>query len=255
MINFQERYRNLEDKFKEQVRKDRECYGTESEFLPNPAPAGTVDFILIAMEPSGGKSQEEIAKHQEWSPKNFSGSVEDFLLHHSIRDYLCRGSESYYLMDLSKGSMPIKKADTDRWERYEQWYPLLEQEIELVAKPCTPIIPIGNYVGDFLKKQEMKNLQDRLLHYSQSAGRARKKVPVLRPGEYQKFKETVSWGGIENTVKQVLNDAGMAESIPGWLKRFRRGSKLTESRQKLMFTYKVQFKQIREKADPDCPPD
>ena len=250
-MTFQEQYRNLEDKFKEQVRKDRECYGTESEFLPNLAPAGTVDFVLIAMEPSGGKSREEIENHPEWSRKNFSGSVEDFILHHSIRNYLCRGSESYYLTDLSKGSMPIKKADTRREERYERWYPLLKQEIELVANPCAPIIPIGNYVCKFLKEQEMENLQDRILHYSQSAGRGRQKLARLRPVEYQDFRETVSWCGIENTVRQVLNDAGMAKFIPRWLDRFRRGSKLTESRRKLMFTYKVQFEQIREKAGLD----
>lgn len=253
-MSFQERYRNLEDKFEEQVKKDREFDGTQSEFLPNLAPTGKVDFVLIAMEPSGGKSQEEIAKHRWWMPKNFCGSVEDFLLHHSIRNYLCCGNESYYLTDLSKGSMPVKMAGVRRWERYERWYPLLEQEIELVAKQCAPIIPIGNYVWNFLKAQGIKNLQDQVLHYSQSAGHARKKKPALRPDEYQKFKETVCWGDIENTVRQVLNDAGMAEHIDGCLERFGRGAKLTPSRRKLMFTYKVQFKQIREKANLECPP-
>ena len=250
-MTFQERYRNLEAKFEEQVKKDHEYYSTESEFLPNLAPPGTVNFVLIAMEPSGGKSQEEIANHPGLMPKNFCGSVEDFILHHSIRNYLCRCNESYYLTDLSKGSMPVKMAGIRRLERYQRWYPLLEQEIELVANPGAPIIPIGNYVGWFLKEQGMKNLQDRILHYSQSAGHARKKKPARRPDQYQKFKETVSWGDIESTVRQVLNDAGMAEHIPGCLERFRRGSKLTGSRRKLMFTYKVQFEKIREKAGLD----
>ena len=244
-MDFQEKYQALEKKFREQVEEDLECHGTQSEFLPNLAPKGKVDFVLVAMEPSGGKSQEEVAKNPLLSPKNFSGSVEDFILHYCLQNYLCGDGRDCYLTDLSKGSMPINEAAVDRYRRYKRWYPLLEEEIELVAKSGTPIIPIGNYVHGFLAERRKTDLHANILHYSQSAGGARKKIPSLYPDEYHDFRETVSWCEIEDTVRRVLEKNDMPERIKPRIEKFRRGAKLTESRKKLIFTYKVQFARIR----------
>ena len=58
-------------------------------FLPNIAPDGPVDYVLIAMEPSFGGGSGEQPPGDEHSPKNFSGSLQDFILHFCIKEYLC----------------------------------------------------------------------------------------------------------------------------------------------------------------------
>ena len=55
-----EQYESLEAKFKKQINEDNDRWGVGSCFLPNIAPDGPVDYVLIAMEPSfGGGSGEQ----------------------------------------------------------------------------------------------------------------------------------------------------------------------------------------------------
>ena len=118
-----EQYESLEAKFKKQINEDNDRWGVGSCFLPNIAPDGPVDYVLIAMEPSFGGGSGEQQRGDEHSPKNFSGSLGDFILHFCIKEYLCEGERSYYLTDLSKGAMPVRLAATDRQRRYQNWFP------------------------------------------------------------------------------------------------------------------------------------
>ena len=173
---FSEKYTALERKFRDRVAQDKECFGLESLFLPNIAPQVPVDFVLIGSEPStgGGPSKSQVFR----SPKNFSGSCEDFILHLCIKEYLCVEGETYYLTDLSKGAMPVKEASkSDPNQRYKAWYPLLRDELKLVSKPSTRIIAIGGKAWDFLSKQKAQQLNGRVLHYSGNANPHRKKIP------------------------------------------------------------------------------
>ena len=94
-MSFSEQYAALEGKFKEQVEKDNEDLGIDSCFLANVAPKAQVDYVLVAMEPSRPANIANI--------KNFAVSVEDFILHFCASKYLCKGTPTYHITDLSKG--------------------------------------------------------------------------------------------------------------------------------------------------------
>ena len=241
-MSFSEQYAALECKFKEQVKKDNEDFGIESYFLANVAPKAPVDYVLVAMEPSLPANIDSI--------KNFAVSIEDFILHFCVNKYLCKGEceRTYHLTDLSKGAMLVSDASSSpalRYERYKRWYPLLCEEIELVARPNAPIIPVGYVVRDFLCVQNMEHLKDEILHYSQSAARHRTKMPKRYPKQFSTFKTTVDMSHIKKTVRRVMEEAELGPCEPEkTLKRLQRGKKLTKSRKQLMFTYKCQFEKI-----------
>ena len=238
-MSFSEQYAALEGKFKEQVEKDNEDFGIESCFLANIAPKGTVDYVLVAMEPSRPVNIDNI--------KNFAVSVEDFILHFCVSEYLCKRGRTYHITDLSKGAMPVAKASESpalRYERYKRWYPLLCEEIKLVGRSA-PIIPVGYVARDFLTVQKMPRLEKEILHYSQSAASHRPKMKRCYPDRYAKFKDTVDMSHIEATVKRVMEGAELGPGEPEkTLKRLQRGKKLTKSRKQLMFTYKCQLEKI-----------
>ena len=66
-MNFEEAYKQLEEKFKQRVVEDyNPPWKFESVFLPNVAPKGPVDYILIAMEPSlKGWAQDNSGRTRE----------------------------------------------------------------------------------------------------------------------------------------------------------------------------------------------
>ena len=244
-MSFSEQYAALECKFKEQVEKDNndfKHFGIESCFLANVAPKAPVDYVLVAMEPSRPANIDCI--------KNFAVSIEDFILHFCASEYLCKGTRTYHITDLSKGAMRVSDASSSpalRYERYKRWYSLLCEEIELVARPNAPIIPVGQVVGDFLAVQKMEHLEDEILHYSQSAARHRPKMAKRHPEQFSEFKKTVDMSHIEASAKRVVEDAELGPCEPEkTLKRLQSGSGLTKSKKQLMFTYKCQFEKILE---------
>ena len=163
----------------------------------------------MAMEPSRPANIDSI--------KNFAVSVEDFILHFCASEYLCKGESTYHITDLSKGAMRVTDASSSpalRYERYKRWYPLLCEEIELVARPNAPIIPVGYMVRDFLCVQKTLRLEDEILHYSQSAASHRPKMKRCYPDRYAKFKDTVDMSHIEATVKRVMEGAELGPGEP-----------------------------------------
>ena len=248
-MTFQQRYAALEDKFKAQVDEDNTLNAENpSVYLPNLAPEDRVNFVLVAMEPSTGGGAGDLKQGKAFSPKNFTGSVEDFILHFCVKEYLCAGGKTYYLTDLSKGAMLTRDATHEREERWQRWYALLQEELQLVAKPEAPVIAIGNDPYNFLNRKEMRCLKGQILHYSQQASGARRKLPCAHWEQYRKFRTSVFWADIEKVVRQVMDAGGLQDYIEGTLNRLRHGQRLTESRKMLMFTYKIQFERIRKEA-------
>ena len=246
-MSFSDQYAELEAKFKEQVERDDRDFGLRSRYLPNIAPQGRVDYILIAMEPSSGENTECLDNF-----RNFSASIEDFILHYCVNKYLCKGDRTYYLTDLSKGAMLTSQAEVSRRCRYKRWYSLLCDELELVAKPKTAIIAIGTVVERFLKGSNFPlQLAGRILHYSGSASRYRRKMKERYPDRYAEFKDTVEFADIEKTIKKVLGESGVELDVQkNTLERLQRGSRLTESKKQLIFTYKCQFEAILQAVNP-----
>ena len=164
-------YDNLEQLFRIEVERDRariiervvQGWGV---YLPCAEPKSQVDYIIVGMEPSFGWAKDiedaeqkirEGAHNYAW-PDNEKEPVSLFML--AIRQFLCKQEQTYHLTDISKGAMPGRLADLDRDRRYEEWYPLLLKEIEIVGKPSAPVIAVGKKVETFLKKRDLKGKTD-----------------------------------------------------------------------------------------------
>lgn len=179
-MGFNEEYASLESAFLEQVRLDNsECW-PHSHLVSNFVPKGQVDFVLIAMEPSLGGGQPHDPATCEWidsKSKNFAFSIEDFILHFCIREYLCQGGKTYHLTDLAKGQMSVRQAKQRQRKRWERWYPLLQRELQLVAKRDALVISIGRDVERFLTDNELPNYIGSIVHFGKAAAKAQKQRP------------------------------------------------------------------------------
>src|SRR6185436_10046184 len=149
-VAFRAAYHDLDARMKALAKAESDVY------FPNPEPSGRVDYIFVCMEPSlGGGWAADPSKAKaamEAGFRNFVNSFEDFLLHFSIRRYLCNPGERYHVTDWSKGAMTTRAASVDRGQRYTRWYGLLLEELELVAKPEARLFAVGSEVARNLTK-------------------------------------------------------------------------------------------------------
>lgn len=239
--------------FGERVRDLERCFGTLAErdgsvYLPNLLPAAPVDYVFIGMEPSLGAwaSSPEKAKAKIAAGfRNFMWSMEDFILHTSARQYLCEPGQTYYVTDISKGAMLVERANLDRAARYARWFGLLVQEIELVAKPQAKVIPVGKAVAQNLSALGFARALDPILHYSGQAGRARRAAIVAHEDAFRAFTSSVTLDTILTAARITLRENDVPPSlIESTLARLGR-ARLTESRMRLLFAYKLAFESIR----------
>src|SRR4030095_1160489 len=99
---FRAAYRELEARMKVLAEADGDV------FLPNPEPMGPVEYLFVCLEPSlgrGARASDEARSKVEAGFRNFLSSIEDFILHFCIRQYLCEPTQEYHMTDLSKGAM------------------------------------------------------------------------------------------------------------------------------------------------------
>lgn len=236
--SFHAAYRRLEERMKAFAEAQGDV------FLPNPQPEGPVQWVLICMEPSLGRwarSADQARSKVQAGFRNFLFSIEDFILHYCIRRYLCESAERYYVTDLCKGAMLVDRAGRARSERYDRWYPLLEDEIDLVATPKAGILAVGKVVSQYLKRKRFGRPFTPVIHYSGQAGRARRAGIVGREDSFQAFRDSLSLEDLIVTAGDVLSTVRVPVEIRNeTLSRLRR-SKLTTSRQQLIFNYKVAF--------------
>ena len=235
-MTFEEAYRELEKEFLNRVDADYKELKWASIYLPNTAPQHPVDYVLVAMEPSlrgWAKDFSDARKRIKLGFRNFCGVWQ---FHYPINRYLCKDGETYYLTDLAKGAMPTGSLGAGNEDKYEAWYPFLERELGLVAKPDAKIISVGGRVGSFLSKKGLYGHVGTILHYSgRAAGQQGQEIPG-REEEYQRFRAKL-------------------ETIPSWTHKPYQSCDTghehtevtpTETQVKLMFDYKVRFERIRQ---------
>ena len=155
-MTFEEAYSALEDDFRQRVEGDKHS-GMKCIFLPNIWPTAPVEYVLIGMEPSlgrwaKGKGKSRLEDAQRRIDQGFRNFCGVWILHYPVRTFLCQDGESYYITDLAKGAMPTNEEGSGNEKKYDEWYPLLEKELGLVAKPDAKIISIRNKVGQLLSK-------------------------------------------------------------------------------------------------------
>jgi hypothetical protein len=240
--SFQAAYRGLEERMKALAEAGGDV------FLPVPEPEGPVQYILICMEPSLGswaRSGDQATSKVEAGFRNFLSTLEDFILHFCVRRYLCRSAQRYHITDLSKGAMLVERARLARVQRYERWYALLREEIDLVATPNAGIVAVGNVVFQYLERRRFQRPFTSVMHYSSQAGRARKAAIVGHEDSFQAFRDSVGLEDLVSTANDVLTSARVPSEIRDeTLSRLER-SQLTASRQRLIFIYKVSFESMR----------
>jgi len=240
--NFRSAYRALEARMKA-LAEDEENF-----YVPNPEPEGPVEYVLICMEPSLGRWAKPPAQAKariEAGFRNFLPSDEIALLHFAVRHYLCEPEERYHITDLSKGAMLVKRSGHARAERYAKWYPLLQEEIELVAKPDARIIAVGKQVYQFLKSRGFGRDFWQVIHYSGQAGRARKAEATRQESSFKEFQGSVLKQDLAATAKEILTDASVPKEIREKTLSKLGSFSLTTSRQQLLFHYKLRFESIR----------
>ena len=235
-MNFQEAYSELKEEFRARVDADHQQWKFESVHLPNTAPNGPVDYILVAMEPSLKGWAKDTADARERIDLGFRNFCGVWQLHFPVSKYLCKDGETYYLTDLAKGAMATVSPGAGNEEKYDAWYPLLEKELGLVAKPDAKIISVGTRVGSFLSKRGLYGHVGTIPHYSgQAAGHRGQEIPG-REVEFERFKEEL--GAIPSWTHRPYHscDAGheALEVTP------------TATEVKLLFDYKVRFERIRQ---------
>src|SRR4051794_3759659 len=236
--SFHAAYRDLEQRMKALAEADGDI------FLPNPEPSGTVQYVLICMEPSLGRwarSADHARSRVEAGFRNFLFSIEDFILHFCVRRYLCGPAERYHITDLSKGAMLVNHAGLARTQRYDRWYALLQEEIYLCASPGAVIVVVGNLVSQHLARRSFGRPYTPAIHYSGQAGLARSAGIVGCEDSFQAFSGSVSLEDVIATAEDVLKAAHAPSEIrDDTLSRLAK-SRLTASRQQLIFNYKVAF--------------
>ena len=241
--DFRAAYRELE------VRMEALAEADGDVFLPNPEPLGPVEYVFVCMEPSLGRwarSAAEARSKIEAGFRNFVSSVEDFIFHFCIRQYLCEPTQRYHITDLSKGAMLVKDADVARTERYDRWYDLLIEELNLVARPEAGIFAVGNVVARHLARRAFPRPFTKVIHYSGAAARARAAGITGHEDSFSEFRSSVSLDRFLATAADVLVAAAVpASHRDDTLARLAR-IRLTESRLQLIFNYKLAFEAIQD---------
>jgi hypothetical protein len=242
---FHAKYQDLVMKMHEQA----ESEGTI--FLPNMEPKKPADFIFICMEPSIGgwaRTIEEGKIKVDAGFRNFTSSIEDFILHFCVQQYLCKTSQTYHFTDVSKGAMTIELANVDRIKRYKKWHELLLMEMDLVAAPDAKIFAVGSAVADYLKKSNEESrfsfLFKQIIHYSSQAGKARADRIVGQEKDFEKFKGSVTLDNLLQASERVFDSTPTMEKFRQSTRDSIKKRKLSESRQKLIYIYKRDFESV-----------
>lgn len=172
-----------------------------------------------------------------WSP-------EDFILHYAARRSLPSGG-AYHITDISKGAMKVTNAHIDRRARYARWFALLQEEVELVAKPQARIVAIGKEVRTFLDQHGFGRDVTGVMHYSAQASRHRDTAIAGREPEFQAFAPTLSMQDIVATADAVMREHSVPPAVSAETIARLRKAQLSDSRKKLAFIYLTAFTESR----------
>jgi hypothetical protein len=208
-------------------------------YLPNPEPQGPVEYVFVAMEPSLRGSVAQQRARIEAGVRNFTT---DWGPHFAARWFL---GPSYYITDLAKGGMSVARAKVDRIRRYDRWYPLLLEELDLVAAPDAKFFAFGDQVYGYLKQHPFPYPLMPLLHYSSQAAAHRDEGIRGHEIEFQEFKSSVTPERVLSAAEETLAAAG----APQWQRKQALArlaeTGLSESLLKLIFNYKLAFEGVR----------
>lgn len=243
---FKQTYNELEVRMGDFAKSNGEIY------VPNIVPHGPVDYIFICMEPSLGewaKSPDDAENKLKAGFRNFLDGFNTMILHYAIRNFLCKNNQRYHITDLSKGAMLVKDADDNRIVRYRNWYPLLLDEMSLVASASVRVFAVGTHVANFLERQNFPLEYTQLIHYSGTAVSHWDRAILEHYDDFKLFQDTVTHDDFLENARDVIDRSGVPSVISERALGRLRKADLTLSRRKLMFNYKLVFDAVHCKTD------
>ena len=137
--------------------------------------------------------------------------------------------------------MLVTRAGVARTQRYDMWYGLLVEELALVATSGAEVFAVGNVVADCLKRRAFPKPFTKVLHYSGLAAGARAATLVGHEDRFEEFMRSVSLERVLATAEDVLRASAVPTSFRDRTLARLAKSKLSASRQQLIFNYKLAF--------------
>jgi hypothetical protein len=139
--------------------------------------------------------------------------------------------------------MTVSKAHSDRRGRYARWVALLQEEVELIAKPHARIVAIGREVRALLDDRHgfARDITP-VMHYSPQASRYRDTAVEERGPEFQAFVGSLSMEDIVATADAFMREHSVPFALFSETITRLRKAKLTDSRKKLAFIYVTAFR-------------
>jgi hypothetical protein len=243
--DFHNAYGALEERMKAQAESDGNVY------LPNPKPSAPVQYVLICEDPSLGgwaRDHEDARDQVAKGFRNFLASTPGInILHFCARRYLCGPTDRYHITDMAKGAMWTEEAKVqpERRRRWDRWFPLLEDEIDLCATANAQFIAVGREVSDYVFDNLRKPLT-RVIHYSPRVFPGTLQAAIAnREASFERFKDTVSIQDILAAARATFCQANLRPDLQErWLGELE-GRRLTDSHRKLIFHYKTKFESMR----------
>jgi hypothetical protein len=141
--------------------------------------------------------------------------------------------------------MLVAEAGATRAERYDRWYPLFREELDLVSRSDAGVIAVGRNVAEQLERRRLPRSVTRVMHYSGQAAAARQAAIVGHEAEFDDFASSVTVDDVLQEARLVLEQAALPrEYVAETLARLANTS-LSVSRRQLMFHYKLRFETLR----------
>ena len=132
---FKEQYDSLQSQWRQLAKNHGHHY------LQYLAPRSPVDYVLVGKMTSIGEKDAAKTKpgcYPAIDPPHFNlhVSLGDLVLNYGAHRHLCKPGETYYLTDLGKCAIPPGRAKGKLQDNeFNKWYPILLEELKLVAKP------------------------------------------------------------------------------------------------------------------------
>ena len=222
-------------------------------YLPPPAP---VDFVLVAKMTSIREADARDTppgRHPVDPGFNLMDSPGDFILNHSAHSYLCEPGETFHLTDLAKCALPAGEAKGKRQaHEFDFWYSSLLEELALVTKPTTIVVPVGSATANFLKQQNgfEYQLAEPILHWSRAATAAAKMASSLFPEEWDRFQRRTDWADLSASLEHIFTEAERSHDMAQGRSRLGEfESKFGDVHRHYMFTYSKEMPLRRRRLD------
>lgn len=241
--SFRDQYETLQRQWRQLAIK------RERQYLRYLAPHAPVDYVLVAKMTSISQKDADTTPFGEFPATaclttgyNLLLSIGDLILNYGAHRHLCQPGERYYLTDLGKCAIPPKDAKGKLLaNEFAAWYPMLLEELALVAKPEATVIPVSSATWSFLEAQSdfPYRLTTPILHWSTAAVAAAKMASSFFPREWEQYRRSTGWDDLRASTEEILTAVGLDQHMVDVDRCFR--DKFGEFHTHYMFTYKKEL--------------